>query len=135
MTYDTSTKWWKIPFTEGAPTLGSQLFNPPSLPDRHKYVARVSEDTATSHDMRDFALAEFAVDNGSFEESLMRLPFEVKSHPDRSAMYIIWYSVGNIGVEAESKFMAAAYEGGSGTTPATDASRVTHRSEIITYAA
>lgn len=130
LVYDTASKWWRIPLSSGTPGLGA------SLTDRHKYVARVSEESAASpsRDMREFALEEFAVDNGSFEETLMRLPYEVKSHPTLTDMHIIWYNVGQIGVLGQEQFMAPVYQDGSGTVPATDATRVTHRGAIVPYA-
>lgn len=128
MVYDTGSKFWRIAFTAGTPTLASQLV------DRHKYVARVSEDTGTSLNMREFVLEEFAVDNGSFEETLMRLPFVVKPHPTLTTMHIIWYNVGQIDVAGQEQFMAPVYESVGPLVAATDPTRVICRGAIVPYA-
>ena len=132
LVYDTGSKWWRVALTSGTPTLVSQLV------DRHKYVARISEEAAASpsRDMREFALEEFAVDNGSFEETLMRLPFNIMEHPSHAGeLYMIWYDTdAHIGNVTYAEFMAPAYQGGTAQVPATDPSLVTHRGAIVPYA-
>ena len=130
LVYDSGSKFWSIEISGG--TIPNRLID--KLVDRNKYVARVSEETPYSTNMREFVLEEFAVDNDSFEEVLSRLPFEVKAHPTLTTMHIIWYNVGQIGVLGQEQFMAPVYEGGSGTTSATDATRVTHRGAIVPFA-
>lgn len=126
--YDTNTKFWRIPLSTGTPVLN----NGTTLADRHKYVARISEHSGGTFNMRDFYLEEFAIDNGSFEETLMRLPFEVKELSGN--MHIVWYdSDANIGNLSYAVYKAPAYEGGTGTTYATDPARVTHRGAIVPY--
>jgi len=133
LVFDPGSKFWRIPCSKGT-TLGN------ALTDRHKYVARISDaaghseygDPLGAGHMREFYLEEFAVDNNSFEQMLARLPYEVKIGAPQS--YIIWYdSDANIGNLSHALFKAPVYEGGIGTTSATDASRVTHRGAIIPY--
>lgn len=94
-----------------------------SLLDRNKYVALITENGGSV--MRDFKLNEFSVDNSSFENVWMRLPYEIKITP--SPARIVWYS-DNIGGTAV--FQANVYQGGTGTTEATSAETVTHRGAI-----
>jgi len=126
MVYDSASKFWFIPCAAGT-TLGD------ALTDRHKYVARVSDASGSGAGfMREFSLEEFAVDNGSFEQMLARLPYEVVIDTPQS--YIVWYDEdSNIGDPLYAQFKAPAYEGGVGTTSATDATRVTHRGAIVPY--
>ncbi len=116
MTYQSASDFWTIEVSDFSS----------SLTDRHKYVAKVSTATTPpeSANMRDFKISEFAVDNESFEAIWMRLPYEV----DISAGKIKWYET-TPGV-GPALFSANIYEGGTGTTAATDASRVTHRGSI-----
>ena len=99
-----------------------------SLTDRHKYVAKITTAAIPleTANMRDFKLQEFSVDNGSFEDTWMRLPYEV----DISAGKIKWYET-TPGV-GPALFQADIYQDGVGTTAATDTSRVTHRGPIET---
>jgi len=126
MTYDSDSKFWLIPCASGT-TLGD------ALTDRHKYVARVSDSSGSGAGcMREFSLEEFAVDNDSFEEMLARLPYQVEIDTPQS--YIVWYdSDSNIGIAGNEMYKAPIYEGGVGTTSATDASRVTHRGAIVPF--
>jgi len=119
------SKFWRIALSDGTPAISSVL------EDRHKYVARVSEDTLTSLNMRDFVLEEFAVDNGSFEETLMRLPFVVK--PYLTTMHIIWYNVGQINVAGQEQFKAPVYESFSPLTAASSPATVVGRGEITPF--
>jgi len=125
MTYRSASKFWTIPI---AGTLAG------ALTDRHKYVGRVSMHTGDDADMREFFLDEFAVDNNSFEESLMRLPYDIRTIS--SQLYIVWYDTnahmiaGNL---SYAKFKAPVYEGGTGSTSATDPSRITHRGAAVPY--
>lgn len=127
MTYESNSKFWKIPLAGGTPAI-STLFT-----DHSKYVARVFEHAGGTADMREFSLDEFAVDNDLFELTLARLPYEVcinNRYPGQS--WMVWYdSVTNFGNLTFAKYRARVYEGGIGTTDATDASRVTHRGPII----
>jgi len=136
MTYDTNSKFWSILLNTGTPTLnGGTVFM-----DRNKYVARVSE-TAVIAGMREFSLEEFSVEKESFEDALMRMPFEVFAPAALGGnMYFVWYDTDAhqqiVDVTTRltyAKYKAPAYEGGSGTTYATDASRVTHRGAIVAY--
>lgn len=97
-----------------------------SLTDRHTYVALVSETSPGSQNMRSFKIADFSVDNNSFENVWMKYPYEVVI--TGSAAHIRWYLPNEIGGVA--KFEAEAYEGGTGSTFATAANRVTHRGAI-----
>ena len=134
MVYDSNSKFWSILLSTGTPTL-SGVFT-----DRNKYVARVSEPSAVAG-MREFALEEFAVEAESFEAALMRMPFEVFAPVALgSNMYFVWYdtdahqAIDNVTTRlTHAKYKAPAYEGGSGTTYATDVSRVTHRGAIVPY--
>ena len=124
MTYDTGSKFWSIPLATGGVS-PNRLMD--KLVDRNKYVGRISEPLATRN-MREFVLEEFARDDGSFEETLMRLPFQVEIGPPS---WIVWYdSIDPVGT---AKFKAKAYENGSGVTYATEAARVTHRGPIIPF--
>lgn len=128
MTYQIPSKFWTIPCLVGT-DLGD------ALADRHKYVGRVSFNALDLYkDMREFFLDEFCVDNNSFEETLMRLPYEVKDDLAVGEMWIVWYdSDAHIGNTTYAVYEAPAYEGGTGTTYATDPSRVTHRGSIKPY--
>lgn len=125
MTYQAASGFWSIP-CQAATALGS------ALTDRHKYVAKISKDATETYDLREFFLDEFAVDNNSFEETLARLPFEVRELSGN--MHLVWYdSDAHIGNLTYAVYKAPAYEGGTGTVYATDPSRVTHRGAIVTY--
>jgi len=114
MTYNSASGFWSIPVS----SISS------ALTDRHKYVAKISEHSGGTANMRDFYLTEFGVDNNSFEETLMRLPFK---YSFGTPSYITWYEDTTWAV---AKFRAEIYEGSTGTTAATDATKVTHRGPI-----
>lgn len=97
------------------------------LTDRHKYMGLIREDPVVAN-MRDFRLLEFAVDNDGFEDTLMRLPYEIIISATSD---FVWYNVGQIGVGGQQRYTAPAYEGGTGTIYATDPSRVTHRGAVV----
>lgn len=101
------------------------------LIDRHKYVANIV--CVDASNMRSFKISEFCVDNDSFEDTWMRLPYEV----DIANHQIRWYDdVANFGATDDHlKFTADIYERGTGLIYATDPSRVTHRGPIIPYVA
>lgn len=116
MTYESDPDVWKIAVADitGAVT----------ITDRHKYIIRVTTSSAETANMRDFKISEFAVDNDSFEATLMRLPYQVEIG---SPSKIIWYEDTSW---ATPLYEAEAYQDGTGTTDATDVSRVTHRGPI-----
>ncbi len=118
MTYQSASKFWTVNLSD---------INTPGVPlllDRHKYVGMVSEITPQPNNMRDFKIQEFTVDNDSFEGILMRLPYQVEVSGGEA--WIRWYdSVDNFNDPLHIIYEAAAYEGGVGTTFATDPSRVT----------
>ena len=118
MEYNEASDFWNINLSSGTPALNVTLI------DRHKYVARITGDT----NMRGFQLEEFAVDNGSFEETLMRLPFQVEIG---TPSWMVWYD--SLGPATSPRFKAQVYEGGTGVVDATEASKVTHRGPIISY--
>ena len=118
MTYQTTVDWWTIDIADISA----------SLSDRHKYVANITDYTNM---MRAFKILEFYVDNESFEATLMRLPFQVEI--DGGEAWMRWYATtADFGTPANALYKAPAYEGGVGTTYATDPSRVTHRGAVIT---
>ena len=97
--------------------------------DRHKYVARIVE-TPSVVNMRAFKINEFCIDNDSLEATTMRLPYQVEIGGGQA--WIRWYdSTADFSNPSLIKFQAAAYEGGVGTTYATDTSRVTHRGAVL----
>jgi len=102
------------------------------LVDRTKYVGLVQE-SGTANNMRQFKINEFCVDNQSFEDVLMRLPYQVEIDVPGGS-FIRWYDTeAHFGNTDFIMFEANAYEGGVGTTYATDASRVTHRGPVHVY--
>jgi len=114
--------WWGINVADviGAP-----------LTDRHKYVGIVSQNTAlpAEPNMRSFKIYEFAIENETFEDVIARLPFQIEIAADS---YIRWYdNVTDMESSTSPLFEAEAYEGGVGTTWATEPSRVTHRGPIV----
>ena len=120
--YDSTSTFWYFAVSDLSALLTASV-------DRHKFVAKISKNSGESTNLKTFYLDEFAVDNNSFEETLMRLPFEVKGYPtDSDPLHIVWSDV----IGGTAKYKAPAYEGGSGvSTPATDPSRVTHRGAIV----
>jgi len=101
------------------------------LSDRNKYVGKISKNSDETVDLRTFYIPEFAVDNDSFENVLMRMPYEIIIA--EGSAYFYWYDIGHQGEPSYIRYVASAYEGGSGTNYATDPSRVTHRGEITEY--
>ena len=121
MTYQTTVDWWTIDVADIAS----------SLADRHKYVANITEQSPYTNNMRAFKIHEFYVDNESFEATLMRLPFQIEIAGGEA--WVRWYeTTGDFGTPANAVYKAPAYEGGVGTTYATDPSRVTHRGAVVT---
>jgi len=121
MTYHLEPKYWTIDISDISGV----------LQDRHKYVGTISPNIAEVENLEPFQVTEFAVDNESLDDILMRMPYEIEVSGGQAWFY--WYEVGQIGVPAYRRFAAPAYEGGTGTTYATDASRVTHRGAIQVY--
>lgn len=117
MTHQTAAGFWTI----AIPDIAAQLFN------RHKYVGTVSGD----NNMRSFQILEFTVDNDGLEDVWMHLPYEIVIGVG-SAKFI-WYQAGHIGEAGFEVWMADAFQGGVGNTPATSAEKVTHRGEIIPF--
>jgi hypothetical protein len=117
MTYRSLSDFWTIDIADVSSM----------LTDRHKYVGTVSEDGATAN-MRNFKVLEFAVDNDGLEDTLMRLPYQIEIGGTSD---FVWYNVGQLGVGGQERYTAPAYEGGTGTTYATDPSRVTHRGAVV----
>lgn len=98
------------------------------LTDRHKYVGSVTD--ISGNNMRTFKIAEFAVDNDSFEQTWMRLPYQIEIGGGAAWMY--WYDdIANFSDPTHRKFKAQSYMGGSGTTFATSPDKVTHRGPIV----
>lgn len=121
MTFMSDSGFWTIPVL-------SLVSN---LTDRHKYVARIAE---TGETVRSFFLDEFAVDNNSFEESIMRLPYQIETDFESDHTAMVWYDdVANFTDHSHAKYYAYLYMNGAGTTYATDVSRVTHRGPITPY--
>jgi len=92
------------------------------LTDRHKYVGRITPNVSETEELREFKILEFAVDNDSFEDVLARLAYQIVI--DGGEAYFVWHT------ESGPRYYAAAYEGGTGFTYATDPSRVTHRGPL-----
>lgn len=100
------------------------------LTDRHKYIGSVVDNDPGTQNMRTFQLSEFAIDNDSFEQAWMRLPYQIEIGGGETWMY--WYDdIANFGNPANRKFKAQSYMGGSGTTYATSPDKVTHRGPIV----
>jgi len=100
------------------------------LIDKHKYIALVS--ATDSSNMRSFKINEFSIDNDSFEDTWMGLPYQVEVSGGEA--WIRWYAtIENFGNLENCKFQAKAFEGGIGITYATDPSRVTHRGPVVPY--
>jgi len=119
MTYQSDVDMWTVDLTDFTTFI-----------DRHKYVGRVVATDASN--MRVFKINEFSIDNDAFEDTWMNLPYQIEI--GEGYAYIRWYdSEANFGDLDYCKFQAFAYEGGSGVTPATDVSRITHRGAIATY--
>lgn len=121
MTYQSAVKYWTVSIYDVKA----------ALIDRHKYVGLVTENSGSSEDMREFTINEFAVDNDSFEASWMRQPYQIEIGGGEA--WMVWYTPGNLGVGGEETYKAPAYEGGTGTTYATDPAKVTHRGAIVPY--
>jgi len=117
MTYDTNSDFWFINLDQGTPNLKDTLV------DRKKYVARVYEQDEAS-DMRDFKIHEFTIDNDSFEDTIMRLPFRIEID---TTSYMVWYAT----EWSTPVYRAKLFQGeGASIANAEDASRVTSRGAI-----
>ena len=92
------------------------------LDDRHKYVGKIVPNVSETEELREFKILEFAVDNDSFEGVLARLMYQIVI--DGGEAYFVWHT------ESQALYYAAAYEGGTGFTFASDPSRVTHRGPL-----
>lgn len=121
MTYSYDARFWLLGMVGVAPHLA----------DRHKYVGTVYGNVGETENLEPFQITEFAVDNESLTSILMRMSYEIVI--DGSQAFFFWYDLGHHGEESYRRFAAPAYEGGVGTTYATDPSRVTHRGAIQEY--
>lgn len=123
-------QWWTVDIAD------ILVSAPSALLDGHKYVASVSEPSQINK-MRTFKIHEFSVDNDGFEDTWMRLPYQVEIDPDGDGKsYLRWYdSVANFDDLSHCKYWAYAYMNGTGTTYADRADRVTHRGPITAYVA
>lgn len=121
MSYQSGTDYWTIPLANIA-TQGVTLL------DKHKYTAIVKENGVT-HNMRQFKLEEFCVDNDSFEDTWMHLPYQVEISGGEA--WLRWYAYNDSNFSGSPLFEAPAYQGGTGTTFATSAANVTHRGAIV----
>lgn len=99
----------------------------PILTDRRSYVGIIVENGVTNN-MRDFKLDGFAVDDETFEDVWMRLPYRINIGGGTS--YIEWHDDTTY---SNMRFRAKAFEGGVGTTYATLPERVTHRGPVEVY--
>jgi hypothetical protein len=125
MTY-ISSGWWHADIADIVAAAAGALV------DRHKYVATVSEHAGGIADMRSFKVWEFTVDNDGFEDTWMRLPYEVDISGGEAWIY--WYdTIGHFGNPLYRQYKAQAYQDGTETTWATRADRVTHRGPIVVY--
>jgi hypothetical protein len=121
MTYRVDVDFWTIDIADVSGI----------LTEKHKYVGKVSEHDDVV-DMRDFKILEFTVYDDILENTIATLPYEIVISPGSSDFF--WYDAdANIGDFGHAIYTAPAYEGGVGTTAATDASRVTHRGGITRY--
>ena len=111
--------WWTIDIAD--------ILASVTLIDRHKYVATVRRSSGDTSNMREFKVHEFTIDNDSFEDTMMRLPFQVEIAGGFA--WIRWYE--DITFTAPPLFQAEAYQGGVGATPATRSDKVTHRGPIV----
>jgi hypothetical protein len=101
--------------------------------DKHKYVGFVKDHTGSNDPvMRGFSILEFCVDNDSFEDTWMNLPYQVIIGETTS--YIYWYNKNDSNFGGAPLFQAPVYQGGEGTDYATSAANITHRGAIIPYA-
>jgi len=124
MTYESTLDYWSIRISDLKTQVGF-LF---SDTDKTKYVGRVTEEAGGTDDMRAFKIEEFAIDNESFTDVWMDLPYQIEIGVTES--WMVWYEDGYINTAGYEKFKAPAYEDGIGTTYATDPARVTHRGAI-----
>ena len=120
MTYQADVDHWTIDVADLIDGINGLL-------DRRKYVAYVS---SSDYTMRSFKITEFCVDDDSFEATLMRLPYQVEI--DGGEAWLRWYPTeADFGTPANALYKSPAYEGGVGTTYATDPARVTHRGAVV----
>jgi len=123
MTFNSAVNIWSI-------TVDAQIKT--ALPDRSKYTGKVKKNVGEVIDMREFRLPEFSVDNGSFEQMLSRLPYEIIiGSPSQMRWYESTSDFSVPGPAGTVLFHADLYEGNVGTTPATSADKVTHRGPIL----
>ena len=100
-----------------------------TLTNRHKYVGKISQSTGSDVDHRDIKIQEFTVDNDAFEDTLMRLPYEIVIG---ATSKFVWYANDSyLGTSTNGLYWAPAYQGGTGTIYATDPSKVTHRGAVV----
>jgi len=121
MSYQNQSKYWTIDVADISGV----------LQDRHKYVGTIYPNTSEPESLKPFQITEFAVDNESLDDILMRMSYEIVINGGQA--WFFWYTPGHHGEESYRRFTAPAYEGGTGTTYATDPSRVTHRGVIEPY--
>ena len=119
MDYQSDTEHWLLDLT----------FIPDFLNhDRHKFVAKISENSGGIANMRTFKIGEFSIDLDGFEQALMRLPYQVEISGGEAWMR--WYDGAAPGV-GNVKWEAPLYKDGIGTTWATELSNVSHRGAIV----
>lgn len=118
MTYRSTVDHWTINISD---VVGA-------LTDMHKFVGRVSEHAPVSNNMRAFKILEFTIYYDDLENTLFTLPYEIVISGGTANFQ--WYD--NL-IDKNIIYIAAAYEGGVGTTPATHPSRVTHRGPVQKY--
>jgi len=124
MTYSSTSRFWTVDI-DGTPSIKS------ILQDRRKYVGTVYGNAAEPENLEPFQITEFAIDNESLDDILMRMSYEIVI--DGGQAFFFWYAPGHHGDVSYRRFVAEAYEGGVGATFATDPSRVTHRGVIQQY--
>ena len=118
LTYRTDVDGWFALISE---------INVAALTDRTKYFVKV--DCSDGSNMRSFKILEFAVENDSLEDTLMRLPYEIRCTPGNC--YILWYDhIANFGNPDHVMFRAVGFQNGSSDLVATDPSKITHRGPI-----
>lgn len=120
MTYSAEVDFWIISVND----IKSVLI------DRHKYVGLIIEYPTSDPliNMRQFKIKEFCVDNDSFEDTWMHLPYQVEVG---ATTMIRWYGAEDF--SGDPLFEAPAYQGGTGLVYATSAANVTHRGAIVPY--
>lgn len=123
MTFFEDQNHWAIDLDTGTGTTIRQAL---AGKDGHKMVANISD--GDSQNMRSFVLEEFVIDDGGFENVLMKLPFDITNVS--GTLHMVWYDAPG----GTPLYKAPVFQGGAGfSTPATDASNVTHRGAIVDY--